>query len=67
VLELARLRVIRVLQDEESGDFYIAHREGALLADARRARATSDADSNGEAEEQSPPPPPEGGDPDGTT
>jgi segregation and condensation protein A len=67
VLELARLRVIRVLQDEATGDFYIAHREGALLADARRARATSDADSNGEAEEQSPPPPPEGGDPDGTT
>jgi segregation and condensation protein A len=53
VLELARLRVIRVLQDEASGDFYIAQREGAVLADARRARVTSDAQSVEEAEAES--------------
>jgi segregation and condensation protein A len=51
VLELVRLRVVRVLQDEQSGDFFIAQREGAVLADARKARATSDGESDGEAEE----------------
>jgi hypothetical protein len=44
VLELARLRVIRVLQDGASGEFFIAQREGALLDDARKIRATSDAE-----------------------
>jgi segregation and condensation protein A len=43
VLELARLRVIRVLQDGASGEFFIAHREGAALDDARKIRSTSDA------------------------
>ncbi len=43
ILELAKLRVIRVLQDAGSGEFYIAQREGAVLADARKVRATSDA------------------------
>jgi segregation and condensation protein A len=48
VLELARLRVVRVLQDAQSGDFFIAQREGAALDEARRVKATSD---GGSAEE----------------
>jgi segregation and condensation protein A len=42
VLELARLRVVRVVQDGASGKFFIAQREGAVLEDARRIKATSD-------------------------
>jgi segregation and condensation protein A len=49
VLELARLRVIRVLQDGASGVFYIAQREGAALADARRVEVTS---AQGEPEDE---------------
>jgi segregation and condensation protein A len=51
VLELARLRVVRVVQDAATGKFFIAQREGAVLDDARRARATSDspAEPAGEA------------------
>jgi segregation and condensation protein A len=44
VLELARLRVIRVLQDQASGAFFIAQREGATLDDARRVEVTSAAE-----------------------
>jgi segregation and condensation protein A len=57
VLELARLRVVRVVQDETSGEFFISQREGALLADARRVKATSDArqDEGEEAEGQGEP------------
>jgi segregation and condensation protein A len=46
VLELARLRVVRVLQDPASGAFFIAQRQGADLADARKVRTTS---ADGEA------------------
>ncbi|HXU82010.1 MAG TPA: segregation/condensation protein A [Polyangia bacterium] len=42
VLELARLRVIKVLQDGPTGDFFVSQREGAVLDDARKIRATSD-------------------------
>jgi segregation and condensation protein A len=42
VLELARLRVIRVLQDAASGEFFVSQREGALLENARKIKATSD-------------------------
>jgi segregation and condensation protein A len=42
VLELAKLRVIRVLKDEESDMFYIAQQEGSSLESARRARATAE-------------------------
>jgi segregation and condensation protein A len=42
VLELARLRVIRVLQDMATGEFFVSQREGAALEDARRIKATSD-------------------------
>jgi segregation and condensation protein A len=44
ILELAKLRVIRVLKDEASEMFYIAHREGASLDAARRAQSTSEVD-----------------------
>jgi segregation and condensation protein A len=44
VLELARLKVIRVLQDQTSGAFYIAQREGAALDEARRVEVTSAAE-----------------------
>jgi segregation and condensation protein A len=43
ILELAKLRVIRVLQDQESELFYIAQREGSSLDDARKARVTAEA------------------------
>ena len=43
ILELAKLRVIRVLKDEQSEMFYIAQQEGASLAAARRAQSTADA------------------------
>jgi segregation and condensation protein A len=42
VLELAKLRVIRVLKDEASEAFFITHREGSSLEEARRVRATAD-------------------------
>jgi segregation and condensation protein A len=42
VLELARLRVIRVLQDGQSGEFFVSQREGAVLENARKVKATSD-------------------------
>jgi segregation and condensation protein A len=42
VLELARLLVVRVVQDPSSGAFFIAQRPGADLADARKARVTAD-------------------------
>lgn len=45
ILELAKLRVIRVLQDQQSEAFFIAHREGSSLDAARRAQATSDIES----------------------
>jgi segregation and condensation protein A len=45
ILELAKLRVIRVLQDPQSELFFIAQREGSSLDAARKAQATSDIDS----------------------
>jgi chromatin segregation and condensation protein Rec8/ScpA/Scc1 (kleisin family) len=53
VLELARLRVIRVLQDGANGEFFIAQREGAVLDDARKIKATT---SDGEQAEAEPAP-----------
>jgi segregation and condensation protein A len=44
ILELAKLRVIRVLQDQATEQFFIAHREGASLDAARRAQSTSEVD-----------------------
>ena len=65
VLELARLRVIRVLQDGASGEFFIAQREGAALEDARKIRATSDGSAEEPAAETQDAQPAE--EPDGTT
>ena len=50
VLELARLRVVRILQQEASGAFFLARVEGAGLAEARNLTVTSVKDeSRGEA------------------
>ena len=41
VLELARLRVVRILREEATGSFFLAQAEGANLADARNLNVTS--------------------------
>jgi len=41
VLELARLRVVRILRQEATGAFFLARVEGAVLADARNLKVTS--------------------------
>jgi segregation and condensation protein A len=41
VLELARLRVVRILHREGTGAFFLAQVEGAVLADARSLTVTS--------------------------
>jgi len=43
VLELARLRVVRILQEEAGGAFFLARVEGASLAEARNLAVTSTA------------------------
>jgi segregation and condensation protein A len=43
ILELAKLRVIRVLQESQSELFFIAQRDGSSLDDARKARITAEA------------------------
>ncbi len=56
VLELARLRVVRILQQEATGAFFLAKVEGAGLADARNLTITSVKEAGGEAQlEESPP------------
>ncbi len=45
ILELARLKVIRVVASEEEETIFIAHVAGAALQDARRARITSDGEA----------------------
>jgi segregation and condensation protein A len=41
VLELAKLHVVRILQQVETGSFFLAQTEGANLADARHLMVTS--------------------------
>jgi segregation and condensation protein A len=41
VLELAKLHVVRILQQVETGNFFLAQTEGANLADARNLNVTS--------------------------
>ncbi|HEX7508467.1 MAG TPA: segregation/condensation protein A [Polyangia bacterium] len=41
VLELARLRVVRILQQLDTGNFFLAQTDGANLADARNLNVTS--------------------------
>jgi segregation and condensation protein A len=50
MLELARLRVVRVLASEDGETLVIAQVEGAALAEARRARLSSDAESVADAD-----------------
>jgi segregation and condensation protein A len=51
VLELARLRVVRILQQVETGSFFLAQTEGANLTDARNLNVTSAKESgHGESE-----------------
>jgi segregation and condensation protein A len=56
VLELARLRVVRILRQEETGSFFLAQTEGANLADARNLNVTS-AKQGGPAEPEANPAP----------
>jgi segregation and condensation protein A len=63
VLELAKLHVIRILQQEATGTFFLAQVEGAALDDARRLMVTSakqepkkEAESEAAAQPQSPAP-----------
>ena len=51
ILELARLKVIRVLAAEDAETLFIAQVEGAALQSARRARVSSDAEGMRESEE----------------
>ncbi len=50
ILELARLRVVRVLQQEATGAFFLTKVEGAELADARNLNPTSARQQEGDAE-----------------
>jgi len=51
ILELARLKVIRVLASDDQETLFIAQVEGAALQAARRAKVSSDAESMREDEE----------------
>jgi segregation and condensation protein A len=51
VLELARLRVVRILQQVDTGSFFLAQAEGANLSDARNLNVTS-AKESGHAESE---------------
>jgi len=51
ILELARLKVIRVLASDDAETLFIAQVEGAALQAARRAKVSSDAESMREDEE----------------
>jgi segregation and condensation protein A len=68
VLELARLRVVRILQHEATGAFFLTRVEGAELAVARSLSITSARETSSEtnADEPTPhpvPPPPATGNP----
>jgi segregation and condensation protein A len=55
VLELARLRVIRIFREEATGAFFLSRVEGASLAEARNATVTSDGSAGGQATSPAPP------------
>jgi segregation and condensation protein A len=57
VLELARLRVVRILQQEATGAFFLARVAGAELNDARNLSVTSVKVAEPEANEPEPNPP----------
>jgi len=53
LLELARLKVIRVLQSKDDETLFLTHVEGTSLADARRVRVTSaDGELDGELDDE---------------
>jgi len=52
ILELARLKVIRVLASDDAETLFIAQVEGAALQAARRAKVSSDAESVREGEDE---------------
>jgi len=52
ILELARLKVIRVLASDDAETLFIAQVEGAALQAARRAKVSSDAESLRQDEEE---------------
>jgi segregation and condensation protein A len=54
ILELARLKVIRVLQDPGGETLYIAQVQGAVLHDARQIETTSDLDAAAAEKESTP-------------
>ena len=62
ILELAKLQVIRVLQDPTSEVFFIAQRAGASLEAVLRADLTSDQESQRESQQESPDAPESEGD-----
>ena len=49
VLELARLRVVRILQQEATGTFFLTRVEGAALTDARGLTVTSAKQEGGDS------------------
>jgi segregation and condensation protein A len=61
VLELARLRVVRILQQESTGAFFLARVEGVTLDDARHLNVTSANEPGGEPNSESPEVPVEAG------
>ncbi len=65
ILELAKLRAIRVLQDPATEAFFITQADGAGLAEARRVTATADAAPIDEPTDDQPAA--EAEDPDGNT
>jgi segregation and condensation protein A len=54
VLELARLRVVRILQEEATGSFFLAQTDGANLSDARNLNVTSAKETEPAESEASP-------------
>ncbi|MEP6655013.1 MAG: segregation/condensation protein A [Myxococcales bacterium] len=50
ILELARLKVVRVVASDDQETLFIAQVEGAALQEARRAKVTSDEEALAEAE-----------------
>jgi segregation and condensation protein A len=54
ILELARLKVVRVVASEDQQTLFIAQVQGAALQEARRAKVTSDEEALAEAELEAP-------------
>ena len=57
ILELARLKVIRVLGAPDSETLFIAQVQGAALADARKIEVTSASEGGADSQQEGPPAP----------